>query len=186
MRSFRHVLLLTMALLAASCALFTRPYRPPHAPKSEAETIQFHWGWPRKTAVLSGVWLRAVTIAMDDFLPAEAAEGRSEDEWEACLNRRENYHVEAWAWTPGEESDAGDGGAQESDGGMALDLDAGVLDAGAPEAWTQPGMPKAPQIIYVVIGLLPGHCELGGSPVVDMAATYAIDTVGWRILAVHH
>jgi len=181
MRSFRHLLLPTTVLLAASCALFTRPYRPPHAPKSDAEKITFHWGWPRKTAVLSGAWLRAVTMAMDDFLPAEAAEGRTEDEWEACLNRRENYHAEAWAWIPGEEGDAGVEETQEPDGGVSLELDAGAQDA-----WTQPGMPKAPEIIYVVVGLLPGRCELGGSPVLDMAATYAIDAVGWRILAVHH
>jgi len=64
MRNFRHVLLLTAVLFAASCALFSRPYRPPHAPKAEADKIKFHWGWPRKTAVLSGVWLRAVTIAL--------------------------------------------------------------------------------------------------------------------------
>jgi len=184
MRNLRQVLMLTTVLFAASCALFTRPYRPPHAAKSEAEKIKFHWGWPRKTAVLSGAWLRAVTMAMDDFLPAEAAEGHTEDEWEACLNRRENYHAEAWAWIPHEDGDGGIGGTQEPDGGM--DLDAGMLDAGENEAWTQPGMPKTPAIIYVVVGLLPGHCELGGSPVLDMAATYAIDTVGWRILAVHH
>jgi len=180
MRNFRYALLLTTVLCAASCALFMGPHRPPHAPKSEVEKIKFHWGWPRKTAVLSGVWLRAVTMAMDDFLPAEAAEGHTEDEWEACLNRRENYHVEAWAWVPVDESDAGTGGTQEPDGGLRSDLDAGD------EAWTQPGMPKAPEIIYVVVGLLPGRCELGGSPVLDMAATYAIDTMGWRILAVHH
>jgi hypothetical protein len=179
MRGFRLLFPITL-LLAASCALLARSYRPPHAPESEAAKIEFPWGWPKETVTLTGVWLRAVTMALDDFLPPEEAERPAEGELDQCLSRRENYDVKAWAWIPG----ASDGGV-EGDGGS----DGGPIpgtDAGDDHEVSQPGMPRAPSVIYVSVFLLPGHCELDGSPLMDVAATYAVDTVKWRILAVHH
>lgn len=193
MRSFRALGLFIFVSLVASCALLTRTYQPPHAPKSEAEKVKFPWGTPRQTVVLSSVWLRATTMALDDFLPAEAVENaKGEGEETECLARRENYFVEAWVWSPRQARDAADGGAPDMDGGSSaeadsgFDQDAGCCDAGEDDPWAPPGMPKAPPLIYVTVGLLPGRCELGGSPLLDMGAVYAIDAVNWRILAVHH
>jgi hypothetical protein len=120
-------------------------------------------------------------MALDDFLPAEQAERSPESELDECLARRENYLTEAWVWSPKGASDGGDGGQPDPDGGFLSEHDAGEDDP-----WTPPGMPKAPPLIYVTVGLIPGHCELQGSPILDMAAVYAIDTVQWRILAIHH
>jgi hypothetical protein len=44
--------------------------------------------------------------------------------------------------------------------------------------------PHAAGVVYVDIAARPGACELGGPPVLDMGATYAIDVTAWRILAV--
>src|SRR4051812_31156161 len=89
MGNFRPLLLVTILSLATNCALLTRNYRPPHAPKSEAEKVKLHWGPPRERVILSGAWLRAATMAMDDFLPAEAAENaRGEGEESECLAQR--------------------------------------------------------------------------------------------------
>ena len=171
MRSFRPILLVTTLLLAASCALLTRTHRPPRAPKSEAAKVKFPRGEPRERVELAGVWLRAVTMALDDYLPEEDAErGRGEGEEAACLSRRESWNVHAFVWSPRGPSDAGggeDGGEPDFAGGSS----------------SEPGMPKAPPVVYVVISLLPDACDFGDSPSVDLGAIYAIDTVNWRILA---
>lgn len=184
MRRSRPLLLVAIASLAASCALFTNRYRPPRAPRAEAEQVEFPWGEPRERVTLTGVWLRAVTLAMDDYLPEEESErNKTEGALAACTSRRDSYDVEAFVWSPRHGQDAGVGG--ESDGGES-NLDGGSspeIDAGS-EAWTQPGMPKAPPVIYVQITLIPGACDFGESPPVDFGAIYAIDTVSWRILAV--
>ncbi|MDC0712851.1 hypothetical protein POL68_30600 [Stigmatella sp. ncwal1] len=44
--------------------------------------------------------------------------------------------------------------------------------------------PGAEGLIYVEIFPRTGACELGGPPVMDFSALYAIDSKGWRILAV--
>jgi hypothetical protein len=44
--------------------------------------------------------------------------------------------------------------------------------------------PQGEDLVYVDIAPRPGACELGGPPVLDMGATYAIDVKTWRILAV--
>jgi hypothetical protein len=196
MRNFRLLWLIAAVLLVADCALLTRTYRPPRAPQAEAAKVKFPWGAPRQRIVLTGAWLRAVTMALDDFLPAEEAERRPESELDECLSRRENYLAYAWVWSPRGANDAGseagDGGLPDVDGGSSfeagsgLEGDAGCCGAGDEEPFEQPGMPRAPALIYVTVGLIPGHCELDGSPLMDVAAVYAIDTVNWRILAVHH
>jgi len=121
MRTRRPMLVIASLLIASSCALLTRAYRPPLAPKSVAAKVKFPWGWPRERVTLTGVWLRAVTMAMDDFLPAEEAErARAEDAEAVCLARRDSYDAEAYVWAPEEAKDAGDardGGEPEPDGG---------------------------------------------------------------------
>jgi hypothetical protein len=179
MRPPRPLLLVAIASLAASCALFSSRYRPPRAPKVEAEKIKFPWGEPKERVTLTGVWLRAVTLALDDYLPEEESErAKNEGAWTACVSRRDSYDVEAFVWSPRSESDPGDGGEVGSDGGTSSEDSDGGSDA-----WAQPGMPKAPPIIYVQITLIPDACDFGESPPVDFGAVYAIDTVNWRILA---
>jgi hypothetical protein len=41
-------------------------------------------------------------------------------------------------------------------------------------------------IVFVEIYARPGACEMGLGPVLDLEATYAIDVVQWRILAIQH
>jgi hypothetical protein len=40
-------------------------------------------------------------------------------------------------------------------------------------------------IVFVEIYARPGVCEMGGGPILDFDAIYAIDVLTWRILAVH-
>jgi hypothetical protein len=183
MRNVRPAVLVASSLFIAGCTLFDHAYRPPHAPKSEAANVRFPWGTPRERVVLSGTWLRAVTMAMDDFLPAEAAERvKPGSEEAACLARRNSWYLEAFTWSPVEASDAGDGGAAEVGDGES----SGESDGGGEDGFAQPGMLQAPSIIYVSISLRPDACDFGGSVLLDAGALYAIDTVNWRILAVHH
>ena len=189
MRNLRPILLVSALSLAAGCALLDRTYRPPHAPKAEAAKVKFPWGSPREVVILSGVWLRAVTMALDDYLPEEGAErARGEDEMAACMARRDSYYVEAFVWSPRGASDAGDAGdggaAKVESGGSNPEVDAGYqMDSGHGDAFAQPGMPKTPPIIYVSISLI-ADCGFGESPLLDAGALYAIDTVNWRILAI--
>jgi hypothetical protein len=185
-RALRPSLLaLASLLLTGSCALFTGSYRPPRAPKSEAERVKFPWGSPRETVRLTGVWLRAVTMALDDFIPEQASElADKDDPMAVCLSRRDSYDVNAFVWTPdvsdAGEADAGEWGLDEMDGGSAA-----VLDAGPDLNSYQPGRPKNPPVIYVQITLAI-DCNPGGGPIMDWGALYAIDTVNWRILAINH
>lgn len=178
-----RLLLVATASLAASCALFSNRYRLPHAPRAEVEKLKFPWSEPRERVTLTGVWLRAVTLALDDYLPEEESErAKNKDSWTACVSRRDSYDVEAFVWSPRSVSDAGNGGEHDAgeadpDGGLSSGSDAGS------DAWVQPGMPKAPPIIYVQITLIPDACDFGESPPVDFGAVYVIDTVNWRILA---
>lgn len=187
MGTSRPALFVAILSLALSCALLTRSYRPPHAPKEEADQVKLQWGPPRERVILSGAWLRAAAMALDDFLPADEAErARGEGDEALCLAQRDNYVVWAWDRSLVVAGDA-DGGGPEVDGGQSPDGDGGyALDSGYDSAFEQPGMRRAPQIIYVSIFLLPGRCELDGSPLMDMGATYAIDTVKWRIISIHH
>lgn len=187
MGTSRSALLVAILSLALSCALLTRTYRPPHAPKEEADRVELQWGPPRQRVILSGAWLRAAAMALDDFLPADEAErARGEGEEALCLAQRDNYVVWAWERSPVMTGDT-DGGHPEVDGGQGPDGDGDYSsDSGYDSAFEQPGMQRAPQIIYVSIFLLPGRCDLDGSPLMDMSAIYAIDTVKWQIIAIHH
>ena len=44
--------------------------------------------------------------------------------------------------------------------------------------------PGPEAVIWVNIALSPGACTRGPGPLLDVGATYAVDTRGWRILAV--
>jgi hypothetical protein len=44
--------------------------------------------------------------------------------------------------------------------------------------------PGSGDLIWVVISLSAGACTWGPGPMLDMGATYAIDTASWRVLAV--
>jgi hypothetical protein len=122
-------------------------------------------------------------MALDDFLPEEESELANRDDPEAiCLSRRDSYYVEAFAWSPQR-----DGGVEQEDAGEA-EPDAGSngeADAGPDHTVYQPGMPRAPPVLYVSI-VLAIDCNPGGSPIMDWGALYAIDTVNWRILAINH
>src|SRR5437868_11069729 len=169
MGTLRPALLVAILSLALSCALLTRSYRPPHAPQAEADQVKLQWGPPKDRVVLSGAWLRAAAMALDDFLPADEAEREGGEGDEAlCLDQRDNYVVWAWERSLVVAGDA-DGGGAEVDGGQSSDDDGGYTsDSGHESAFEQPGMRRAPEIIYVSIFLLPGRCELGGSPLMDM------------------
>lgn len=188
MRSFRALCVVMAISLAASCTFLTHAfrYRPPRAPQSEAVKVKFPWGEPRERMELTGAWLRAATMALDDFLPAQGAEHPPESELDECLSRRDSFGISVFAWSPKAATDAGtldqagtDGGSVDSQAAAAED------DAGEHSELTRPDMSKTPPVIYVSIYLV-GDCTLMGSPVLDAGAVYAIDTVNWRILAVHH
>jgi len=120
-------------------------------------------------------------MALDDYLPEEEAErALGKGAIAACLARRDSYDVDAFAWTPHGESDAGEEEA-DHDGGSSAGADAGYDSSTA-----QPGMPRNPPVIYVAINLIVEACDFGESPPVDVGALYAIDTVNWRVLAIHH
>lgn len=73
------------------------------------------------------------------------------------------------------------------DGSQDPDDDGGYSPgSGHESAFEQPRMRTAPDIIYVSIFLLPGRCELDGSPLMDMGATYAIDIAKWQVITIHH
>lgn len=44
--------------------------------------------------------------------------------------------------------------------------------------------PGSKNLIWVSISLADGACTWGPGPILDMGATYAIDTTNWRVLAV--
>ncbi|ATB30884.1 hypothetical protein [Melittangium boletus] len=90
--------------------------------------------------MVQGVTLRAIQLAMDDFLPWNTHPPRDADDSQKCLYQRESYDV-----------------------------------------FTSPG-PEGVMFVSVIPN--PERCDLGGPPILDVSATYAIDVRGWRILAV--
>ncbi|WP_241758744.1 hypothetical protein [Pyxidicoccus parkwayensis] len=90
--------------------------------------------------IIEGVMLRAIQLAMDDYLPWDRKLPGDATSLQQCLARRESYDVAA---APG------------SDG-----------------------------IMYVSIIPNAEACDVGGPPILDVGANYAIDTRSWRILKV--
>jgi hypothetical protein len=84
--------------------------------------------------------LRAIQLAMDDYLPWDRKLPGGATPLQECLFRRESYDVAA---APGSEG-----------------------------------------VMYVSIIPNEEACDIGGPPILDVGASYAIDTRGWRILRV--
>ncbi|WP_224372813.1 hypothetical protein [Hyalangium versicolor] len=88
----KHVLVLLLCSLLPGCALFRRPPRPVHAPPEEAAQVQFPLGLPeQERQIIRGNILRAVQLAMDDFLPWDTRPHEGASPLELCLYRREAY-----------------------------------------------------------------------------------------------
>lgn len=90
--------------------------------------------------IVGGTMLRAIQLAMDDYLPWDRKLPSGVTPLQACLSRRESYDVAA---APGPEG-----------------------------------------ILFVTIIPNPEACDIGGPPILDVGASYAIDVRGWRILKV--
>ncbi|NVJ09166.1 hypothetical protein HUW63_28545 [Myxococcus sp. AM001] len=93
--------LLALCLLLPACALFQRPYRPPHASPEEAARVEFPLDLPADArTTLSGELVTAMQLALDDFLPLDVKPHEGATDVERCLYRRESYEVIA---SPGPE-----------------------------------------------------------------------------------
>ncbi|MBU8897334.1 hypothetical protein KRR26_17090 [Corallococcus sp. M34] len=137
----RPLLALACVLLPA-CALF-RPYpKPAWAPASEAAQVQFpRFDPPEKgRRTLEGPMLRAIQLALDDFLPWDVQPHAGATAREQCLYRRDSFDTTA---APGPDG-----------------------------------------VMFVRFTVRDGVCDAHGPPILDMGATYAVDTRLWRILAV--
>jgi hypothetical protein len=89
-----RTLLLFACLSLSGCALFQRPFRPPHAPPEEAARFQFPLGFPPgEHTFVSGTIAAAIELAMDDFLPRDARPPRGATPDEVCLLQRDTYDV---------------------------------------------------------------------------------------------
>ncbi len=54
------------------------------------------------------------------------------------------------------------------------------------ESYDMIAAPGSEGVVFVQIWPRPGVCEMGGPPVLDFGAHYAVDTKTWRILAIEH
>jgi len=133
--------LLTLSLFLPACALFQRPPRPVHATPAETAGVEFPLALPLEgRQLVGGLMLRAIQLAMDDYLPWDRKLPAGATPLQECLSRRESYDVAA---APGPEG-----------------------------------------VIFVSIIPNADMCDIGGPPILDVGANYAIDTRGWRILLV--
>jgi hypothetical protein len=88
-----HWTLLPCMLLTA-CALFQRPPRPIHAPPEEAARVVFPLEFSKdERLIIPGTVLKAVQLAMEDFLPWNVRPHRGATPDEVCLYQRESYDV---------------------------------------------------------------------------------------------
>jgi hypothetical protein len=88
----KHVLTLLLFSLLPACALFQRPPRPTHASPAEAAQVQFPLGLPEEgRQIIRGNMLKAIQLAMDDFLPWDTKPHEGASPLERCLYRREAY-----------------------------------------------------------------------------------------------
>jgi hypothetical protein len=90
----RKAALLFIILSLTGCRLFQRPFRPEHAPPTEATAFQFPLGFPPgEHTFIPATLSAAVQLAMDDFLPRDVKPPRNASQDERCLMRRESYDV---------------------------------------------------------------------------------------------
>ena len=88
--------LLPLLLLLPACALFQRPPRPVHAPQVEAASVEIPLALPLEgRQIVGGVMLRAIHLAMEDFLPWDRKLPAGASPLQECLYRRESYDVAA-------------------------------------------------------------------------------------------
>jgi hypothetical protein len=72
-----------------------------HAPAAQAAQVQFPLDLPKdERLIIPGSTLRAVQLAMEDFLPWDTSPHRGATPDEVCLYQRESYDVTA---SPGPE-----------------------------------------------------------------------------------
>ncbi|WP_338866785.1 hypothetical protein [Myxococcus stipitatus] len=132
---------MALLLFLPACTLFKRPPRPVHASREESARVEIPLAMPDKGhQVIGGAMVRAIQLAMDDYLPWDRTLPDDAPPLYQCLSRREAYDVAA---APGPEG-----------------------------------------VMFVSIIPNPEICDVGGPPILDVGATYAIDVVGWRILSV--
>ncbi|WP_141593518.1 hypothetical protein [Myxococcus sp. AB056] len=97
----KRVLLPLLCVLPA-CALFQRPPRPVHAPPEEAAAFAIPLAMPTEgLQVISGTTLRAIQLAMEDYLPWDRKLPKGATPLYECLNRRESYEVATAPASPG-------------------------------------------------------------------------------------
>ena len=143
-----------LAMTCLSCSMLSGLWRPARAPASEASKVVFSMYTPDTAMKLDGVRLRAVDLAMRDFMSEAAG---------SCFDQADSYDVVVWTAEPGATPD---GGEPSEDGGVNVETMFGT-----------------PGLVYVEITLRPGACDDGGEVVLDEGATYAIDVKSWRIAA---
>jgi hypothetical protein len=156
----RLLTLLLILAISVGCTALRRIFEQ-RPPREQLVRIPFPFPPARSKVEVSGTWLRAINLAMDDFLPPDREAKSPAD---ACLFQRENYDVvvvEPEGTPASEEMDAG---TPELDGGE------------------RPTPDQAAHLLYVIILLRADVCEQGDSPLMDAGATYAIDTERWRIV----
>ncbi|MCK8499860.1 hypothetical protein [Myxococcus fulvus] len=134
-----------LGLLITLCALMgcasSSSLRPVHASKEEAAKVEFPLALPEEgRQIIGGSMLKAIQLAMDDYLPWDHKTPSSATPLQQCLSRREAYDVVA--------------------------------------------APGPQDVMFVSIVPNPDVCDVGGPPLLDVGATYAIDVAGWRILSV--
>ncbi|AKQ66511.1 hypothetical protein A176_003423 [Myxococcus hansupus] len=97
----KRVLLPLLCILPA-CALFQKPPRPAHAPPEEAATVTIPLAFPTEGRhIIDGTILRAIQLAMEDYLPWDRKLPKNATPLYECLNRRESYVVAAAPASPG-------------------------------------------------------------------------------------
>jgi len=165
----RRLLALLLLVTSGGCMTLLHVFEQ-RPTREQLVHIPFPLPAARSKVEVSGVWLRAINLAMDDFLPPGKEAKTPAD---ACLFERENYDVvvvEPERARAVEENDGGTG-SEEIDGGES-DLDGGQRQ----------GPEQSKHLLYVIILLRADVCQQGDSPLMDAGATYAIDTERWRIV----
>jgi len=90
----KRALLLLPCVFLTGCVLFQRPPRPIHAPPEVAAQVQFPLDLPKEQRlIIPGTILKAVQLAMEDFLPWYVRPHREATPDEICLYQRESYDV---------------------------------------------------------------------------------------------
>ncbi len=97
----RTLLLLPLCVWLPACALFQRPPQPLYASPQEAANFT----WPQMLPTeghqtISGIWLAAIQLAMEDFLPWDYKTPKDATPREVCLDKRYSYDAEV---SPGPE-----------------------------------------------------------------------------------